>query len=119
MICETQQTSLKFFSRREKVARCAPDEGRLNSQGVGAMKRISSIAAGIAATIAAAPQFANACAMCGLSPGDSAGHAYNTSVLFMLAGPYITVLAIGGIVFAVWRRAQRKERATVAAATRR
>ena len=84
------------------------------------MKRIGSIVAAIGATIAAAPQFANACAMCGLSPGDSAGHAYNTSVLFMLAGPYLTVLAIGGILFALWKRAQRKERANaVAVATRR
>jgi len=84
------------------------------------MKRIGSIATGIAAAIAAAPQIANACAMCGLSPGDSAGHAYNTSVLFMLAGPYLTVLAIGGVLFAIWKRAQRKERANVvAAATRR
>ena len=72
------------------------------------MKRIGSIVTAILAGIAAAPQFANACAMCGLSPGDSAGHAYNTSVLFMLAGPYITVLAIGGgIGLFVWKRAQR------------
>jgi len=84
------------------------------------MKRIGSIVMAIVAGIAAAPQFANACAMCGLSPGDSAGHAYNTSVLFMLAGPYITVLAIGGIVLFVWKRAQRKEKdSLVAAATRR
>jgi len=84
------------------------------------MKRIGSIVAAIGATIAAAPQLASACAMCGLSPGDSAGHAYNTSVLFMLAGPYLTVLAIGGILFALWKRAQRKERANaVAVATRR
>jgi hypothetical protein len=79
--------------------------------------RLSSIGTTIAAAgIAAAPRFANACAMCGLSPGDTAGHAYNTSVLFMLAGPYFTVLAIGGIVLAVWKRAQRRERANAAGA---
>ena len=84
------------------------------------MKRIGSIATLAATTIAAAPQLANACAMCGLSPGDSAGHAYNTSVLFMLAGPYFTVFAVGGILFAIWKRAQRKEKANlVATATRR
>jgi hypothetical protein len=84
------------------------------------MKRIASIVTAIATAIAAAPQLANACAMCGLSPGDSAGHAYNTSVLFMLAGPYVTFLAIGGIVLMVWKRAQRRERANVvAAATKR
>jgi len=77
--------------------------------------RVGSIGTTMAvAGIAAAPQLANACAMCGLSPGDSAGHAYNTSVLFMLAGPYFTVLAIGGIVLAVWKRAQRRERANAA-----
>ena len=54
------------------------------------------------------PRVAQACAMCGLSPGDSAGHAYNTSVLFMLAGPYVTVAAIGGIVFVAWRRAHKE-----------
>ena len=70
--------------------------------------------------VAAAPRIADACAMCGLPPGDTAGHAYNASVLFMLAGPYFTVLAIGAIVFAMWKRAQRKPRADAdAAATRR
>ncbi len=73
-----------------------------------------------AAMVAAAPRIANACAMCGLPPGDSAGHAYNTSVLFMLAGPYITVLAIGGIALAVWKRAQRRHQAAaVSTASRR
>ncbi len=72
-------------------------------------RRVKLIGAAMgAAMIAAAPRLANACAMCGLPPGDTAGHAYNASVLFMLAGPYFTVLAIGGIVFAAWKRAQRK-----------
>ena len=72
------------------------------------------------ALVAAAPRIADACAMCGLPPGDTAGHAYNASVLFMLAGPYFTVLAIGAIVFAMWKRAQRKPRGDAAtAATRR
>ena len=72
------------------------------------------------ALVGAAPRIADACAMCGMPPGDTAGHAYNASVLFMLAGPYFTVLAIGAIVFAMWKRAQRKPRADAdAAATRR
>jgi hypothetical protein len=84
------------------------------------MKRVLSIGMAAAGAMAAAPQLANACAMCGLPPGDSAGHAYNASVLFMLAGPYFTVLAIGGIVFAVWKRAQRRDRAAaVSSATHR
>ena len=75
------------------------------------MKRITSLgmAAGL---VAMAPRLANACAMCGLPAGDSAGHAYNASVLFMLAGPYVTFLGIGAIVFGVWKRAQRKEQAS-------
>ena len=64
----------------------------------------------IAAMIAAAPRLANACAMCGLSPGDHAGHAYNTSVLFMLVSPYISFAAIGGITYYVYRRSTRQDR---------
>ena len=63
-----------------------------------------------AAAIAAAPRLANACAMCGLSPGDHAGHAYNSSVLFMLASPYVSFFAIGGVIYYVYRRAQRQDR---------
>lgn len=72
---------------------------RLNSSAMAAML-------GVAA--AAAPRIANACAMCGLSPGDSAGHAFNASVLFMLAGPYVTVAAIGTILFVAYRRSLRQ-----------
>ncbi|HYL58669.1 MAG TPA: hypothetical protein VEU51_07330 [Candidatus Acidoferrales bacterium] len=70
--------------------------------------RLRSAATAIAAMIIGlAPQIANACAMCGLSPGDSAGHAYNTSVLFMLIGPYVTFGAIGGIVVLAVRRGRK------------
>jgi hypothetical protein len=88
-------------------------------EGFFAMKsnRIKSIgAAAIGAALALAPQAALACAMCGLSPGDHAIHAYNTSVLFMLIGPYLTIAAIGGIFYAAWRRANRP-RDTVSAPT--
>jgi hypothetical protein len=61
------------------------------------------------AAVAAAPRIANACAMCGLSPGDPAGHAYNSSVLFMLASPYVSFAAIGGITYLVYRRARRSD----------
>jgi hypothetical protein len=76
-----------------------------------AMKRFGKIPALLASSaIAAAPGIASACAMCGLSPGDHAGHAYNTSVLFMLAGPYLTFGLIGGLIFYLWHRAKRIER---------
>jgi len=37
----------------------------------------------------------------------------------MLAGPYFTVLAIGAIVFAMWKRAHRRPRADAATAASR
>jgi hypothetical protein len=60
--------------------------------------------------VAASPRIASACAMCGLSPGDHAGHAYNTSVLFMLLSPYVSFAAIGGITYYVYRRSTRIDR---------
>jgi hypothetical protein len=63
-----------------------------------------------AASVAAAPRIARACAMCGLTPGDHAIKAFNTSVLFMLVGPYVTVGAIGGVLYAAYRRSLRRER---------
>ncbi len=65
------------------------------------------VGAAVGTAIAAAPGLAHACAMCGLSPGDHAGHAYNTSVLFMLSAPYVTFGLIGSIVFFAWRRSRR------------
>ncbi len=48
----------------------------------------AAVAAGL---FGAAPRVAHACAMCGLPPGDHQAHAYNTSVLFMMAVPYSIV----------------------------
>jgi hypothetical protein len=64
----------------------------------------------IAGLIMASPRLASACAMCGLSPGDHAGHAFNTSVLFMLVSPYVSFAAIGGITWYVYRRSTRINR---------
>ena len=61
------------------------------------------------AIVAAVPRLANACATCGLSDGDSAFHAYKASVLFMLATPYFSFAAIGGITYYVYRRSQRHD----------
>jgi hypothetical protein len=60
------------------------------------------------AIVGAAPRLANACATCGLSDGDAAFHAYKASVLFMLATPYFSFAAIGGITYYVYRRSQRQ-----------
>jgi hypothetical protein len=62
----------------------------------------------VSAAVAAAPRLANACATCGLSEGDHAFHAYKASVLFMLATPYFSFAAIGGITYYVYRRSQRQ-----------
>ena len=74
-----------------------------------AVMKFRAVVMTIAAMIvAASPRFANACAMCGLSPGDHAIHAFNTSVLFMLISPYLSFAAIGGITYLAYRRSIRK-----------
>ncbi|HVA82260.1 MAG TPA: hypothetical protein VNF29_15135 [Candidatus Binataceae bacterium] len=77
--------------------------------------RGTGIIAQAAAAISMASGVADACAMCGLSPGDHAIHAFNTSVLFMLAGPYLTMGAIGAIIYGAYRRSVRKEGLSVIA----
>ena len=73
-------------------------------------EKLLAIATGLASmTIALAPQAANACAVCGLGPNDVGGHAFNSSVLFMMAVPYTTVALIGGAVYLTWRRGQRRQ----------
>jgi hypothetical protein len=65
-----------------------------------------------AAIVAAAPRLANACATCGLSDDSHALHAYKSSVLFMLASPYVSFAAIGGITYFVYRRSVRRADST-------
>lgn len=74
------------------------------------ISKLKTALTAIAATIVASPRIAGACAMCGLSPGDHAGHAFNTSVLFMLVSPYVSFAAIGGITWYVYRRSTRINR---------
>jgi len=76
-------------------------------------KRLLTIASGLTAglttmTIALAPRVANACAVCGLGPNDVGGHAFNSSVLFMMAVPYTTCALIGSFVYLAWRRSHRR-----------
>ena len=75
------------------------------------MKKSTRLKAAITtagAIVAAAPRLAHACATCGLSDGDTAFHAYKASVLFMLATPYFSFGALGGIAYIVYRRSQRQ-----------
>jgi hypothetical protein len=66
------------------------------------------------AIIALAPRVAGACAVCGLGPNDVGGHAFNSSVLFMMAVPYTTFALIAGAVYLSWRRAHRKHDSSIA-----
>ena len=77
--------------------------------------RLMTISSGVVAlTIGVAPRLANACAVCGLGPNDVGGHAFNKSVLFMMAVPYTTFAVIGGFVYFAWRKAQRRHDSTFA-----
>ena len=72
--------------------------------------KISAAAVGIiATTITLVPGLAEACAVCGLGPNDVGGHAFNNSVLFMMAVPYFTFLVVGGLVYFAWRRSRRHD----------
>jgi hypothetical protein len=64
------------------------------------------------AIVAAVPRLATACATCGLSDTDHTFQAYKTSALFMVASPYISFAAIGGVTYMFYRRAQRRDRNT-------
>jgi hypothetical protein len=78
-------------------------------------KRLLAIATSLTSlTVALAPRVASACAVCGLGPNDVGGHAFNSSVLFMMAVPYTTVALIGGAVYFTWRKAQRRHDSLIA-----
>jgi hypothetical protein len=72
--------------------------------------KLKAAAATVAGAMAAAPRLASACATCGLSESSHAFQAYKTSALFMVASPYVSFAAIGGITYYVYRRSLRKER---------
>jgi hypothetical protein len=71
-------------------------------------KLVAVVAGLMAIVLAVLPAIAQACAVCGLGPNDTAGHAFNTSVLFMMAVPYATVIIVGGAVYLAWKKAQRR-----------
>ncbi len=64
------------------------------------------------AIVAALPRIAHACATCGLSDSDPTFQAYKTSALFLVASPYVSFAAIGGITYLFYRRSQRHDRTT-------
>ena len=78
-------------------------------------EKLLAIATGMTpVTIAFVPRVANACAVCGLGPNDVGGHAFNSSVLFMMAVPYSTFAIIAGAIYFTWRRAHRKHDSSIA-----
>ena len=78
-------------------------------------EKLLAIATGLTSvTIALVPRVANACAVCGLGPNDVGGHAFNSSVLFMMAVPYTTYALIAGAMYLTWRRAHRKPDSSIA-----
>jgi hypothetical protein len=54
-----------------------------------------------------APEAALACPGCGLGADEKTTAAYRASVLVMMAGPYLTVAGIAGILYFAWRRSRR------------
>ncbi len=73
------------------------------------MKNLSRlIASAMATALWLAPDIARACASCGMDANDKSAAAYKTSVLAMLAGPYVTVLGVGGFLYLAWRKSKRE-----------
>jgi hypothetical protein len=54
------------------------------------------------------PLAAHACAVCVTGAGDPTADAFNWSVLFLMAMPYLVVGAIGGGLFLTYRRSAAK-----------
>jgi hypothetical protein len=54
------------------------------------------------------PLAAHACAVCVTGAGDPTADAFNWSVLFLMAMPYLVVGSIGGGLFYSYRRAAAK-----------
>jgi len=64
----------------------------------------------VSAIVAAVPRLADACASCGLSEDSHALHAYKASTLVLMASPYASFAAIGGITYFAYRRSIRQGR---------
>lgn len=66
-----------------------------------------------AAMVGMSPELVRACAVCGLPPGDHEAHAFNTSVLFLMAVPY-SICLIGAVVgYVAYRNACKRRQAAI------
>jgi hypothetical protein len=63
---------------------------------------------GALAMLAAHPSIARACAVCVTGTNDAVSDAFNWSVLFLMATPYLVVGSIAGALCYAYRRAARK-----------
>lgn len=54
------------------------------------------------------PAIAVACSVCFSDDHDAVTHAFNWSVAFLMAAPYLVVGSIGGSLFYLYRRAATK-----------
>jgi hypothetical protein len=58
------------------------------------------------------PSMARACAVCITGADDPSADAFNWSVLFLMAAPYLVVGSIAGCLFYTYRRAARRNART-------
>ncbi len=70
----------------------------------------TEIALALALVMAAAniPAVAQACSVCFSGDGDALTHAFNWSVGFLLAAPYVVAGTIAGCLVLAYRRAEAK-----------
>jgi hypothetical protein len=60
--------------------------------------------------LAAMPNIARACSVCFTDGDDAVSRAFNWSIAFLMAAPYLVVGSIGGSLFYLYRRAVKKTR---------
>jgi hypothetical protein len=58
--------------------------------------------------LAAMPNIARACSVCFADGDDAVSRAFNWSIAFLMAAPYLVIGSIGGSLFYFYRRAVRK-----------
>ena len=58
--------------------------------------------------ITALPNIARACAVCFSDGDDAVSRAFNWSIAFLMAAPYLVVGSIGGSLFYFYRRAVKR-----------
>ena len=76
-------------------------------------RAITAIVGGLA-MLATRPSITQACAVCVTGTNDPVTDAFNWSVLFLMATPYLVVGSIAGWLFYNYRRAAKKREQTTA-----